>query len=144
MLCPCKSGKLYEQCCKPFHTKVQLPSLPLELMRSRYSAFVLGAIDYLIFSDTTSTQSDYEALESFAKGVEWIGLEIVNAYDDTVEFKAYYNLPSSTELLHEKSRFVKVDGVWKYESGEILPSKIERNIPCPCGSGKKFKRCHLR
>tara|TARA_R110000751_G_scaffold5643_8_gene25481 strand:+ start:661 stop:852 length:192 start_codon:yes stop_codon:yes gene_type:complete len=22
-------------------------------------------------------------------------------------------------------------------------SKIGRNNPCPCGSGKKFKKCHL-
>jgi len=111
-------------------------------MRSRYSAFMLGEIEYLIFSDTSSSQKDYPEIEAFSKGVEWIGLEILDAHDDMVEFQAYYNLATSTKVLHEKSHFVEVDGVWKYESGEMLPSKIERNAPCPCGSGKKFKRCH--
>jgi uncharacterized protein YecA (UPF0149 family) len=23
------------------------------------------------------------------------------------------------------------------------PPKVGRNEPCPCGSGKKFKKCHL-
>ena len=113
-------------------------------MRSRYSAFVLGEAEYLIYSDTRSSEADKEELLAFSQGVEWIGLDIVAANDDTVEFKAYYNVGSKTQLLHEKSRFVQIDGVWKYDSGELFNSKIERNIPCPCGSGKKFKKCCLR
>ena len=113
-------------------------------MRSRYSAFVLGEVEYLIYSDTNSNEAAKEELFAFSKGVEWIGLEIVAANADTVEFKAYYNLNSKTQLLHERSRFIQLDGIWKYDTGELLGSKIERNIPCPCGSGKKFKKCCLR
>ncbi len=113
-------------------------------MRSRYSAFVLGEVEYLIFSSIHSSEADKEELLDFSNGVEWIGLEIIDTYDDTVEFKAYYNVGNTTQLLHEKSRFIQVEGIWKYDSGELLGSKIERNIPCPCGSGKKFKKCCLR
>ena len=40
-----------------------------------------------------------------------------------------------------KSSFIKEDGTWKYLDGELYNSKIERNESCPCGSGKKFKKC---
>lgn len=142
--CPCKSQKSYDECCKAFHTKQKLPQTPLELMRSRYSAYVLGLIDYIIETDTYSTQKDYTDIETFSKGVEWIGLEVVCSDEETVTFKAYYNIGDKTQMLNEKSFFVKEEGIWKYDKGEMLSAKIERNIPCPCGSGKKFKKCCLR
>ena len=112
-------------------------------MRSRYSAFVLAKTEYLIFSDLHSTKTDEEELLSFSKGVDWIGLVIHKATGTTVEFKAYYRKDGTTCLLHEMSHFVQRNGRWKYESGKLYNSKIERNIPCPCGSGKKFKKCCL-
>lgn len=62
-----------------------------------------------------------------------------------VEFKAYYINADRLEILREKSLFYKVHGIWKYVSGEILDcpgDTISRSAPCPCGSGKKYKRCH--
>ena len=144
MQCPCKSKRAYSECCEPFHTKTKYPSSPLELMRSRYSAYVLGLVEYLIETDTRSTNEDSADIEAFSKGVEWIGLEILDHHDNIVEFKAYYNLHGKTEAMHEKSVFSKHDGVWKYDNGELFLAKIERNAPCPCGSGKKFKKCCLR
>ena len=142
-LCVCKSSKPYKGCCEPFHLKKSFPKTPLELMRSRYSAYVLGLVDYLIETDTFSTQKDYGDIEAFSKGVEWIGLEVVDAADESVTFKAYYNLGGKTQMLYEKSHFIKQDGRWKYDRGDMLNGKIERNTPCPCGSGKKFKKCCL-
>ena len=113
-------------------------------MRSRYSAYVLGLVEYLIQTDTRSTQKDFADIEAFSKGVEWIGLEILDHHDAIVEFQAYYNLHGKTHAMHEKSVFVKVGDIWKYDKGEMLPAKIERNAPCPCKSGKKFKKCCLR
>jgi SEC-C motif-containing protein len=49
---------------------------------------------------------------------------------------------SEIVLLHERSSFVKNDGVWEYEKGVFINSKIERNEPCPCGSGIKYKKCN--
>ena len=142
-LCPCKSGKNYAECCGAFHLKEKLPKTPLELMRSRYSAYVLGLVEYLIQTDTHSTQEDRSDIEAFAKGVEWIGLEIVDFDTTSVTFKAYYNANGKTQILCEKSEFIRQNGVWKYDKGEMSSGKIERNIACPCGSGKKFKRCCL-
>ena len=113
-------------------------------MQSRYSAYVLGLVDYLIQTDTRSTQKDRADIEAFSKGVEWIGLEVLDNDTSSVTFKAYYNLQGKTQMLYEKSDFVQQEGVWKYDGGKILHAKIERNIPCPCGSGKKFKKCCLR
>ncbi len=144
MQCPCKSGFEYTECCEPLIKRKKEASTPLELMRSRYSAFVLGEVGYLIYSDTHSSEADKEELLAFSKGVEWIGLSIVEANENVVEFKAYYNIGGKTELLHEKSRFIQVEDKWKYDTGELFHSKIERNISCPCGSGKKFKKCCLR
>jgi len=144
MMCPCKSTLTYEECCQALIERKKEAATPLELMRSRYSAFVLGEVEYLIYSDTHSSEADKEEILAFSKGVEWIGLHIIEVKENMVEFKAYYNLNGKTEVLHEKSRFVQQNGIWKYDTGEIFASKIERNIPCPCGSGKKFKRCCLR
>ena len=110
---------------------------PKELMISRYEAFVKKDWAYLV---TTSTHQTLEELSS-PTTIEWLKLEVLDAYDDIVEFKAYFRDNASLGVLHEKSKFVQVDGEWKYDDGELFNSKIERNEPCPCGSGKKFKKC---
>ena len=66
---------------------------------------------------------------------------MVNENKGIVEFKAYYLENNEITLLHEKSDFVKNDGVWEYDKGTFINSKIERNEPCPCGSGVKYKKC---
>jgi len=106
-------------------------------MQSRYDAFVRGDGVYLAETTTQKTSTDMSAYSN----ITWLKLEILNAYDDIVEFKAYYKENDKIFLLHEKSRFVKVDGRWKYQDGEIFNTPIKRNELCPCGSGKKFKRC---
>ncbi len=116
---------------------------PEELMRSRYAAFVNEDWEYLV---ETSLHQTLEEL-SHPTSIEWLKLEVVDAYDNFVEFKAYYRDSRNSRdsgkiaLIHEKSAFTQVDGVWKYDDGVIFNSKIERNEPCPCGSGKKFKKC---
>ena len=56
--CPCSSGLQYDACCGPFHKKSQQLPDATSLMRSRYSAYALGNIEYII--DTTSpTSPDY-------------------------------------------------------------------------------------
>ena len=110
---------------------------PKELMISRYEAFVHKDWDYLV--KTSIHQSLQELSEP--NDIEWIRLEVLDAYDNFVEFKAYYKDNAILGVLHEKSKFVQVDGEWKYDDGELFNSKIERNEPCPCGSGKKFKKC---
>jgi SEC-C motif-containing protein len=73
--------------------------------------------------------------------LEWLKLDVLNAYENIVEFKAYYKENGKIAVLHEKSFFIEENGVWKYKDGELFNAKVERNEPCPCGSGKKFKKC---
>lgn len=113
---------------------------PKELMISRYEAFTNEDWAYIAKTSVCQTVEDL----SSSTPIEWLKLDVVDAYDDIVEFKAYYRDArdaGTIELLHEKSRFIKEDGNWKYLDGEQYRSKIQRNELCPCGSGKKFKKC---
>ena len=147
--CPCGSGLKYVDCCGLYHHGDQLPQTAQQLMRSRYSAFVLGNCEYLLQSWHESTRPEQLQLES---GVSWFGLRIVDCYaggaDDIegfVEFEAKFAGNDRLQCLHERSHFMREQGRWYYVDGQIYPppkaEKIARNGPCPCGSGKKFKRC---
>jgi SEC-C motif-containing protein len=108
-----------------------------ELMRSRYDAFVREDWDYIVKTSINQKREEFNCMNS----TEWLKLDVLDAYDDIVEFKAYYIESGNIHVLHERSNFVKVDGLWKYLDGELFNSKIERNETCPCGRGKKFKKC---
>lgn len=110
---------------------------PQELMRSRYEAFVKEDWDFIVETSINQKREEFNGVNS----TEWLKLAVLDAYDDIVEFKAYYRESGNIYVLHEKSTFTMVDGVWKYLDGELFNSKIERNESCPCGSGKKFKKC---
>ena len=116
------------------------PQTPLELMKSRYNAFVALDGEYLAKTTTQKTSTDMSAYEN----IEWIKLDIIDSYDNIVEFKTYFKEDGILNLLHEKSSFIKEDGMWKYNSGEIFNSKIQRNEICPCGSGRKYKKCCMK
>ena len=110
-------------------------------MRSRYSAYVLNNIDYLV--QTQCEKSNPQDIEAFARAAFFQNLEIIEYGEDFVEFKAYYILEHHQELLHEKSFFRCKDGKWCYKDGELFSTSIvfKRNEACICGSGKKYKRC---
>jgi SEC-C motif-containing protein len=110
---------------------------PKELMISRYEAFVRRDWEYLA---ETSTSQSVEELAMMPE-LEWLKLDVLDAYENIVEFKAYYRQNGVLGVLHEKSYFVEENGNWKYKDGELFNTKIERYEPCPCGSGKKFKKC---
>jgi SEC-C motif-containing protein len=123
-------------------------------MRSRYTANAVGDTAYLLKSRHPSTRPQSMNPRS---GPDWLGLEILNTEQGrredawgTVEFRALYATAAGVKILHERSRFVREDGFWYYVDGDlILPTpsgegKTGRNAPCPCGSGKKYKKCCLR
>ena len=118
-------------------------------MRSRYSAFVLGLGEYLVHSWHPAHLGGLTAEELSRIDTRWDGLEIIASQggpqDETgiVEFKAWFLEGDERHCLHERSRFVRYQGRWVYTEGEIdpLPLKTGRNDPCPCGSGKKHKKC---
>jgi SEC-C motif-containing protein len=141
--CPCGSGKPYGECCAPLHRGERGAATAEALMRSRYSAYVLKDGDYLRATWHTSTRP--ALLELADDTTRWLGLRILAAAQGgegdeagSVEFAADY----AGGQLHERSRFVREGGRWRYLDGERLPPvKVGRNEPCPCGSGRKFKRC---
>jgi SEC-C motif-containing protein len=143
MSCICGNEKEYADCCGAIISGKKIAQTPEELMRSRYTAYVKGDGLYLVQSSVKENQfsEDIELIEEFSNSVDWLRLDILNSNEDQVEFKAYYREKDSIKVLHEKSNFVKEDGIWKYKDGELYNSKIERNISCPCGSGKKYKKC---
>lgn len=146
--CLCKSKEVSCPCQDIISAKRKADN-PLQLMRSRYVAFATGASDYLY--QTSSNKLKLELTEQDLKAAcmscHFIGLTIVEATDTTVEFKADFIADGYLQQIHEQSNFVIEDEHWKYDSGELFDTpiiKIERNEQCPCGSGKKFKKCHAK
>lgn len=144
MLCPCGSEKTYESCCKVYIKEgKKVPNVEL-LMRSRYTAFALRNAKYILETNYQQNVTDQEIklLEREFDEVEWLQLYVIDSTKNEVEFKAYFrDFDEKLHVLHEHSHFVFEGGKWYYRDGVIFTSKIERNEPCPCGSGKKYKKC---
>jgi SEC-C motif domain protein len=149
--CPCGSPEV-ESCCGPIVAGTQ-PALTAEaLMRSRYTAFTRGDVAYLRRTQRSPTRDQsWEETERWAKSVAWLSLQIAakeaggpGEANGVVEFIARYLEAGAVHALHERSTFSRVDGRWRYDTGkpEVTVTKVERNVPCPCGSGRKFKSCH--
>jgi SEC-C motif-containing protein len=136
-------GKVFEQCCGRYIDHGGAPTAEA-LMRSRYTAYVLGNHDYLL--QTWHPDSRPEQLGGTA--LKWIGLEVValekgleHDQHGRVVFIASFRDGSRGKRLHESSRFIRIDNQWLYLDGKCSVSNIGRNDACPCGGGKKFKRC---
>lgn len=117
--CPCGLVADYLQCCGRYHSGAQhlQAATPEALMRSRYSAFVLGLPDYLLATWHPSTRP--EQLDAFEPGLKWLGLDVKRStLDDathgSVEFVARSKLGGRAHRLHELSRFVLEGGRWYY------------------------------
>lgn len=126
-LCPCGSEKTYEDCCALLHQKKAIAETPGEVMRARYSAFVTGNIEYLMDSIPEDKQEtiDEESLVSWSKEADWDRLkvvqEVVNGDRGEVEFIAYYHRNKIEFKHHEHAYFEKIEGVWYYSDGRMLP-----------------------
>lgn len=122
--CPCGTALPYARCCGRWHEgpeHLQAPTAEA-LMRSRYSAFVLGLRDYLLATWHPSTRPP--TLEPNEPGLRWLGLDVKrhDVQDDThatVEFVARSKLAGRAHRLHEHSRFVREDGRWYYLDGSF-------------------------
>lgn len=120
--CPCGSGQDYGDCCGVWHaglgSGVHAPT-PEALMRSRYSAYVRGLIDYLVATWHPSTAPGDLELPS----VKWLGLEVHHAEmagdAGVVEFVARCKASGRAERMEETSRFVRQDGRWWYIDGQL-------------------------
>ena len=92
------------------------------LMRSRYSAYVLGLSDYVLATWHATTRPTEPPL--MQTGVRWLGLQVRRhvVLDDkhaVVEFVARSKLGGRAQRLHETSRFVREGGRWYYVDGDV-------------------------
>ena len=147
--CPCLSNKAYSACCQALHLGSSHAHSAEQLMCSRYSAFVLGNIEYIIATTFPENHQvdDKTILKDTINNTNWLGLKIIKhkskGQNATVEFVAFYHDDNAIGQLHERSNFIQHDHHWFYVDGEILdPIKLSRNELCFCGSGNKFKKCH--
>lgn len=164
--CPCGSGQVFADCCGPILARKKPAPTAEALMRSRYSAYVHNDMRHLEKSLLPRKRTDFNAGETFAwnADVVWKGLRVLATTDGgegdeegVVEFTASFEKDGEGRDIHEISRFRKKGGLWFYvdgrPGGERAPDapqasteaaarpKAGRNEPCPCGGGKKFKRC---
>ena len=142
-MCICGKEAEFSACCEPIILKTRRANSPEELMRSRYSAYATAQGEYLVYSSAKENRyaEDAALIEEFCNSVQWLKLDVLSAKENSVEFKAFYKDSEGVKVLHETSEFILEEGLWKYQRGELYNTKIQRNEPCPCGSGKKFKKC---
>lgn len=155
--CPCGSGTPYDHCCAPLLTGTPAPTAEA-LMRSRYTAFTRADIDYLLSTMAPEIRADLDPVETrqVATDSEWLGLDIRAASgggpdesEGTVEYVATFRLNGQKRIHHERATFNRSGaGHWQVCGGEVSPKgdpvqvdKVGRNDPCPCQSGKKYKKC---
>lgn len=158
MDCHCGSHKPFADCCEPVIKGERPAATAEELMRARYSAFVTADIDFLTASihPDTRDDNDPEGTRDWAENSDWLGLEILEVTgggpdDETgeVEFIASFEYGGEFSPYHEIATFEKLDGHWYFREGREGVRKpvvhegprVGRNDPCPCGSGRKYKRC---
>ncbi|MCA9638571.1 MAG: SEC-C domain-containing protein [Myxococcales bacterium] len=162
MKCPCTSGEDYSACCEPIVKQQQKAKTAEALMRSRYTAYVRGAYTYLVAThDPATCEVDAAALAASGRRITWSGLQVLateaGGVDDeagVVTFCARFHDGRRAGELRERSRFRRIDGRWFYFDGSLpqaatatstaragAAEKVGRNAPCPCGSGRKYKRC---
>ncbi len=125
VMCPCGSHQTYKNCCAKIHQDITKAENPIDLMRSRYTAFVFSDVDYLLKSHHTSTRPVAEAkeIQEWSSSVVWEKLEVlneelVNKTLGYVTFKAHFVEDGKETMIYERSRFVKEDKYWTYIDGQ--------------------------
>jgi len=128
-------------------------------MRSRYTAY--GKLNYKHLEESLSAEQriDFSLKDarSWAESAEWLGLDILGTTgggphdsEGTVRFRARFRTDNEDREHLENASFIREEGRWVYagvvdEKAEPVrraEAKVGRNDPCPCGSGKKYKKCH--
>lgn len=120
MRCPCGAGPDLDRCCGRYLRGEAEPPTAEALMRSRYTAYVVGDDAYVVRTWHPATRPATVGDEV----VPWLGLDVLAVdrgglldAEGEVEFVARYRGGS----LHERSRFVRVDGRWVYLDGTVRP-----------------------
>ncbi|MEQ1877474.1 MAG: YchJ family protein [Bdellovibrionia bacterium] len=161
-MCPCGSNLSFESCCGPLLSGASRPETAEKLMRSRYTAFTRGDVAYIKKTLAPEMHGDFDeaGVLEWAGGSKWKGLNIISTEagqtgdsKGVVRFVATYETGGVMYEHNEVSQFRKDStGQWLFVDGDgeqkrvvtqhvRTAPKVGRNDPCPCGSGKKFKKC---
>jgi SEC-C motif-containing protein len=156
-LCPCGSAVSYDKCCRPVIQGESAAKTAEQLMRSRYSAYVKKELGYILTSLHPDHRAGYDenSTKTWAESAEWHGIKILKTTkggeqdnDGQVEFVVSFTEKGTKQEHHELSTFKKENGNWYFTTGKTMPRPVSRvapktgrNEPCPCGSGKKYKKC---
>ena len=163
--CPCGQPAPFTDCCGPYLRGTATPDTAEDLMRSRYTAHFQKNWGYLL-KTLCAEERRNESLKEIDQETEWVGLEITGTQGGTLEdqegevrFIARYREDDEEKLHEETARFLRENGRWVYTAKRSIihragnePAasvqtfvrdrpKVGRNDPCPCGSGKKYKKC---
>ncbi len=157
-MCPCGSGNSYETCCEPMIRGTEPATTAEAMLRSRYTAHAKREVGYIVQTTHPDKRSDEDekTVDRWTRKTEWHSLKILESEnggpeDDegTLSFEASYTEKGEKRKHQEIATFKKVDGTWYFYDAE-MPTltqfvregpKIGRNDPCPCDSGKKYKKC---
>jgi SEC-C motif-containing protein len=119
--CPCGRPTPYAACCQPLHDGQTTAATAEQLMRSRYTAFVVHNAPYLL---TTWSAKTRPSTIDFDPSLEWTGLEILSTTagtafhtEGTVEFHAHHTTNGVPGTHQETSTFTREDGNWVYVTG---------------------------
>ena len=130
-LCPCNSKKKYKKCCKPYHDNITSPQNALELMKSRFSAYCVANVNYII-STTHEKNPEYTKdilswrndIKKFSENTKFDNLDIIDfqelELESFVTFKATLFQGNKDISFIEKSRFLKENNKWFYIDGEFI------------------------
>ena len=121
--CYCGSKKSFQECCEPFINGTQKAPTALALMQSRYSAYATLQADYILATTHISERNCHSKSEilHWASINQWFKLEIINATENMVEFKAYFlDSKLQKQIHHELSTFKLENGSWFYVDGQFF------------------------
>jgi len=156
--CPCGSKKSYASCCEPLIKGARKAETAEELLRSRYTAHVKAEVDYIVNTVHPSKRKGLNKAEirEWAENTRWKGLQIMSTdgggagdNEGKIEFTAHFTDNGENKEHHELSHFKKKNDEWYFVDGKAVSAptvtrsslKVGRNDPCPCGSGRKYKKC---
>lgn len=128
--CPCGSGVDFEACCGGIVAGRRKAKTAEALMRSRYTAYVLKKVDYLVDTTHPDAREDdlADSIRKWMRQVEWLRLHVIATAEGTeddhrgyVEFVAEYLANTGPGKHHECSVFEKLGGGWVYVGEEFEP-----------------------
>ena len=158
MNCSCGSELDYENCCEPIISGKIKAQTAEKLMRARFTAYCQKNIDFVEATHDPKTKKDFDraSSEEWAQQTDWLSLKILQVEGGgesedkgLVEFVAEYESKEGKREHREISTFTKRNSKWYFSDAKAPESqtvvregeKVGRNDPCPCGSGKKHKKC---